>query len=86
MTKSEAQETYKLIRIVNENGLSHILNSAIVSKKLDTDLVKLLEKNGINLKSKSLDDEIDKAIGDAEGTTSDSLAALKAKMGLNKKD
>ena len=59
MTKSEAQETYKLIRIVNENGLSHILNSAIVSKKLDTDLVKLLEKNGINLKSKSLDDVIE---------------------------
>ncbi len=59
MTKSEAQETYKLIRVVNENGLSHILNSAIVSKKLDTDLVKLLEKNGINLKSKSLDDVIE---------------------------
>ncbi len=59
MTKSEAQETYKLIRIVNENGLSYILNSAIVSKKLDTDLVKLLEKNGINLKSKSLDDVIE---------------------------
>jgi hypothetical protein len=59
MTKSEAQETYKLIKIVNENGLSHILNSAIVSKKLDTDMVKLLEKNGINLKSKSLDDVIE---------------------------
>ena len=59
MTKSEAQETYKLIRIVNESGLSHILNSAIVSKKLDTDLVKLLEKNGINLKSKTLDDVIE---------------------------
>lgn len=59
MTKSEAQETYKLIKIVNENGLSHILNSAIVSKKLDTDMVKLLEKNGINLKSKSLVDVIE---------------------------
>jgi len=59
MTKSEAQETYKLIKIVNENGLSHILNSAIASKKLDTDLVKLLEKNGINLKAKSLDDVIE---------------------------
>ncbi|HUT05304.1 MAG TPA: helix-turn-helix domain-containing protein [Nitrosopumilaceae archaeon] len=59
MTKSEAQETYKLIRVVNENGLSHILNSAIVFKKLDTDLVKLLEKNGINLKLKSLVDVIE---------------------------
>ena len=59
MTKSEAQETYKLIKIVNENGLSHILNSAIVSKKFDTDMVKLLEKNGINLRSKSLVDVIE---------------------------
>ena len=59
MTKSEAQEIYRLIKIVDENGLSHILNSAIVSKKLETDMVKLLEKNGINLKSKSLDDVIE---------------------------
>jgi hypothetical protein len=59
MTKSEAQEIYKLIRIVNENGLSHILNSVIVSKKLETDMAKLLEKNGINLKSKTLDDVIE---------------------------
>jgi sugar-specific transcriptional regulator TrmB len=30
MTKSEAQETYKIIKTVTENGLSYILNSAIV--------------------------------------------------------
>jgi len=59
MTKSEAQETYKLIKIVNENGLSHVLNLAMVSKKLDTDMIKLLEKNGINLKSKTIDDVIE---------------------------
>ena len=59
MTKSEAQETYKILKIVNENGLSHILSSALISKKLDTDMIKLLEKNGINLKSKSLDDVIE---------------------------
>jgi hypothetical protein len=59
MTKLEAQETYKIIKIINENGLSHILNIAIVSKKADTDMIKLLEKNGINLKSKSLDDVIE---------------------------
>jgi sugar-specific transcriptional regulator TrmB len=59
MTKSEAQETYKIIKIINENGLSHILNIAIVSKKADTDMIKLLEKNGINLKTKSLDDVIE---------------------------
>jgi len=34
--------------------------------------------------SKSLDDEIDKAIGGAGGTASDSLAALKAKMAAGK--
>ena len=59
MTKSEAQETFKIIKTVNENGLSHILNSSITSKKLEPDMVKLLEKNGINLKLKSLDDVIE---------------------------
>lgn len=59
MTKAEAQETYKIIKTVTENGLSHILNSSIVSKKLETDMIKLLEKNGINLKTKSLDDIIE---------------------------
>jgi sugar-specific transcriptional regulator TrmB len=59
MNKSEAQETYKIIRTINENGLSHILNSVIVSKKLETDMLKLLEKNGVNLKTKSLDEIIE---------------------------
>ena len=59
MTKTEAQETYKLVKIVNENGLIHILSSAFFSKKLDIDLLKLLEKNGINLKTKTLDDIIE---------------------------
>jgi len=59
MTKNEAQEVYKIIRIVNEYGLMHILNSSIVSKKPDFDMLKLLEKNGINLKSKSLDEIIE---------------------------
>ena len=59
MTKSESQEIYKIIKIINENGLNHVLNSIIVSKKLDTDMIKLLEKNGINLKTKSLDDVIE---------------------------
>jgi len=48
-----------IIRIVNENGLNHILNRVIVSKKLDTEMIKLLENNGINLSSKSLDDVIE---------------------------
>ena len=59
MTKNEAQEIYKIIRIINENGLTHILNSTMVSKKPEVDMLKLLEKNGINLKSKSLDEIIE---------------------------
>lgn len=59
MTKNEAQEVYKIIRIINENGLTHILNSAMISKKPDFEMLKLLEKNGINLKSKSLDEIIE---------------------------
>ena len=59
MTKIEAQEIYKIIKIVNENGLTYILNSAMVSKKLEHDMFKLLEKNGVTLKSKSLDDVIE---------------------------
>jgi len=59
MTKLEAQEIYKIIKTVNEAGLLHILNSSMVSKKSEVDMFKLLEKNGISLKSKSLDDVIE---------------------------
>ncbi|MGD8300713.1 MAG: TrmB family transcriptional regulator, partial [Nitrosopumilaceae archaeon] len=59
MTKSESQEVYKIIKIINESGLSYVLNSLIVSKKSDSDMIKLLEKNGVNLKTKTLDDVIE---------------------------
>ncbi|MCV0392512.1 MAG: TrmB family transcriptional regulator [Nitrosopumilus sp.] len=59
MTKTEAQEIYKIIKTVNELGLPYILNSSMISKKSENDLFKLLEKNGISLKSKSLDDIIE---------------------------
>jgi len=59
MTKSEAQEIYKIIKTVNESGLMYVLNSTMVSKKHEFDMFKLLEKNGISLKSKSLDDIIE---------------------------
>ncbi len=59
MTKNEAQELYKIIQIINENGLTHILNSIIVSKKPEFDVLKLLEKNGVNLKIKSIDEIIE---------------------------
>ena len=59
MTKTEAQEIYKIIKTVNETGLMYILNSAMISKKPEFDMFKLLEKNGIPLKSKSLDEIIE---------------------------
>jgi len=59
MTKTEAQEIYKIIKIVNETGLLYLLNSSMVSKKPEADMLKLLEKNGISLKSKTLDDVIE---------------------------
>ena len=59
MTKSEAQEIYKIIKTVNETGLTYLLNSAMISKKSDADMFKLLEKNGIALKSKTLDEVIE---------------------------
>ena len=59
MTKAEAHEIYKIIKIINESGLMHILNSTMISKKPELEMIKLLEKNGINLKTKSLDDVIE---------------------------
>jgi hypothetical protein len=59
MTKTDAQEIYKIIKTINEMGLMYILNSTMNSKKSEFDLFKLLEKNGVSLKSKSLDDIIE---------------------------
>lgn len=57
-TKGEAQEVCKLIQIINQNGLFHIL-SLMDSKNQEIDLLKLLEKNGIILKTKSLEEMIE---------------------------
>ncbi len=59
MTKAEAQEIYKIIRTVNESGLMYVLESAITSKEIECSMFRLLEKSGIPLKSKSLDDIIE---------------------------
>ncbi|QLH07050.1 TrmB family transcriptional regulator [Nitrosopumilus ureiphilus] len=59
MSKTEAQEIYKIIKTVNEMGLTYILNSTMLSKRPESDMFKLLEKNGISFKSKSLDDVIE---------------------------
>ncbi len=59
MTKSDAQEIYRIIRLISEEALGHILNSTYVSKDSNIDLIKFLEKYGINLKTKSLPEIID---------------------------
>jgi len=59
MTKAESQEICKIIRVVGENGLSHILNTTHVCKNNELAILDLLEKNGINLKGKTLDDVIE---------------------------
>ena len=40
-------------------GLTYILNSIMESKRAESDMLKLLEKNGISFKTKSLDDIIE---------------------------
>ena len=59
MTKNDAQEVYRVINLIENNGLGHILSSALISKNYEIDLLMLLEKNGINIKSKSLEDIIE---------------------------
>ncbi len=58
MTKSEAQETLKTIQLVNESGLGYVLNSMINSKNKGIDLLTFLNKNGIDLSTKTLDEII----------------------------
>ena len=59
MTKSDAQEVIHMIHLIKQDGLGHILNSSFNSKNSDIDLIQMLEKNGINIKSKNLDDVIE---------------------------
>ncbi len=59
MNKTEAQEIYKIIKLINDNALGHILNLSFASKEKQIDFLNLLEKNGIDLKSKSLDEIIE---------------------------
>lgn len=58
MAKSDAQSVYRIIQLVSQNGLGFTLNSAIDSKNETVDFLKMLEKDGINLKSKSFEDVI----------------------------
>ncbi len=59
MTKNDAQEVYRMINLIEQDGLSHILNSSFNSKNNEIDLLKMLEKNDINIKSKDLEDVIE---------------------------
>ncbi|MBM3905705.1 MAG: TrmB family transcriptional regulator [Thaumarchaeota archaeon] len=58
MTKSQALEVCKIINIINQNGLGFALHSILNSKKF-VDFTKFLDKSGISLKDKSLDQVLD---------------------------
>ncbi|MGI0083280.1 MAG: TrmB family transcriptional regulator [Nitrosopumilaceae archaeon] len=58
MTKTDAQETLKIIEMIDENGLGFVLNSVLHSKNKAIDLLEFLEKNGVDLEAKTLDEII----------------------------
>ena len=53
MTKTEAQEIYKIIKIVNEAGLPYLLNSTMVSKKPEADMFKTFREKRDFFKNKN---------------------------------
>lgn len=59
MTKSQALEVCKIINIINENGLGFALHSILSSKVKFVDFVRFLEKNGVSLKDKPLEEILD---------------------------
>ena len=58
MTKIDAQETLKVIQTINENGLGFVLNSVLQSKNKEIDMLEFLEKNGVDLEAKTIDEII----------------------------
>jgi sugar-specific transcriptional regulator TrmB len=59
MKKSEAQEVFRIIQLIKEDALGHVLNAELVSKDHDINIVEFLGKNGITLQSKTLEELID---------------------------
>ena len=59
MPKHEAQEIYRIVKTINDSGLGHVLNSALVSGKEEIDFVRLLEQNGVHLLAKHFDEVIE---------------------------
>jgi hypothetical protein len=58
MTKSQALEVCKIINVINQNGLGFALHSMLNSKKF-VDFTKFLDKSGISLKDKTLEQVLD---------------------------
>lgn len=56
MTAHEAHEICNIIHTINKRGLPHIIESTMRSGSTEHNLCMLLERNGINLGGKSLDD------------------------------
>jgi sugar-specific transcriptional regulator TrmB len=59
MTKARALEVCKIINVINENGLGFVLNSVMNSKNRLVDFMKFLDKNGIPLKDRPLEEILD---------------------------
>jgi len=59
MTKKDAQEICHIINLIIEHGLGFMLNAELESKNTKIDLLELLEKNGINLAAKTMDEVIE---------------------------
>lgn len=73
MTKSQALEICKIINIINENGLGFALHSIVNSKTKFVDFVKCLEKNGMSIKNKTLEEILDLVNSTLEITCSGKL-------------
>ena len=73
MTKSQALEICKIINIINENGLGFALHSIVNSKTRFVDFVKCLEKNGVSIKDKTLEEILDLVNSTLEITCSGKL-------------
>ena len=78
MTRTEAQEIHKIIRIVTDGGLGHVLSTAYTGRGGGPAIMGLLEKNGISLVDRTLDDVIE-IVDSALQTTCSGRADLDTK-------
>lgn len=59
MTKAEAYEIYRIIKIIGDSGLAYVMGSTMSSKSTDLDMLEFLEQNGIELGSRPIDDIVE---------------------------